>query len=204
MGLECRIHREKHGCQWGLAKAGGRARSCVCVSVVVWSFHHAYGALIGSRGGSGLVALCPISGERRCPTANVTLLNLPDRVATSGCLVSQPPGLLTSPQTHLGVGERETPPCLCVLVVPAPWSWWWGGGGGGMLCHIFRGHKSAPELHVPTGISPPTPGELGPGRATGGRRSQGNVHKHLDVGLAKPSCKIATTWAGGGEAVTAI
>ena len=31
-----------------------------------------------------------------------------------GCLVSQPPRLLTIPEPHQGAGGREIPPCLCV------------------------------------------------------------------------------------------
>ena len=31
-----------------------------------------------------------------------------------GCLVSQPPRLLTKPEPHQGAGGREIPPCLCV------------------------------------------------------------------------------------------
>ena len=49
-------------------------------------------------------------------------MTLPHRhnwVPTFGCLVSQPPGLLTIPEPHQGAGEREIPLCLCVSVAGA-------------------------------------------------------------------------------------
>ena len=53
-----------------------------------------------------------------------------------GCLVSQPPILLTIPKPHQGAGGREIPPCLCVCRARSghvggsgP-----GGGGGGGQC----------------------------------------------------------------------
>ena len=46
-------------------------------------------------------------------------------VLTFGCLVSQLPRLLMIPKPHQGAGEREIPPCLCVLA-RAPRAW--GGG----------------------------------------------------------------------------
>ena len=47
-----------------------------------------------------------------------------DWVPPSGCLVSQPSRLLTTPVPHQGAGGREMPPCLCVCAR-------WGPAGGG-------------------------------------------------------------------------
>ena len=37
------------------------------------------------------------------------------RVSHPGCLVSQPPRMLTTPEPRQDATEREIPPCLCVL-----------------------------------------------------------------------------------------
>ena len=66
--------------------------------------------------GLGWVGLSLGLRLRRCPTACVTLPHRHHWVPTFGCLVSQPPRLLTIPKPHQGAGEMEILPCLCLSV----------------------------------------------------------------------------------------
>ena len=63
-------------------------------------------------GGVGLGWVVARTGGRFprpvCPSLTSTTGPYP------GCLVSQPPRLLTIPEPHQGAGGREIPPCLCV------------------------------------------------------------------------------------------
>ena len=74
----------------------------------------------GGGWGGGWVEL-----EGEGPTACASLPRRRQWASASGCLVSQPPTLLTIPEPHRGAGGREIPPCLRVL-----WARVWGGGGG--------------------------------------------------------------------------
>ena len=65
-------------------------------------------------------------------------------VPTSGCLVSQPPRLLTVPEPHQGTGKREIQPCLYVF--SACQGSLWGAQGQGTVAH---------RCYSPAGCGPP-------------------------------------------------
>ena len=71
------------------------------------------------------------SRQRRCPTASMTFPDWLAWVPPSGCLVSQPPRLLATPEPRQDAGEREILPCLWVSVAHAP------AGGRGSSGHTI-------------------------------------------------------------------
>ena len=75
------------------------------------------------RGVFGLVwisAAAKAVTHGQCARTSLARLGIP-----LGCLISQPPRLLTIPVPRQGADERETPPCLYM------WARVLGGGGGG-------------------------------------------------------------------------
>ena len=86
--------------------------------------------------------------------AGVTFPRWRDRVPTSGCLVSQPPRLLTIPEPRQGAGEKEIPLYMCVSVAHAPR----GGASGHTMgwCLALLWGGVAPPYGV-VGCPPPLP-----------------------------------------------
>ena len=62
------------------------------------------GEVVARTGGGSPRPVCPSLTSTTGPYA--------------GCLVSQPPRLLTTPEPHQGAGGREIPPCPCVSTAP--------------------------------------------------------------------------------------
>ena len=71
--------------------------------------------------GLGWVVACTGGGLPRSVCLSLTGSTGP----YPGCLVSQPPRLLMTPEPHQGAGGREMLPCLCVCAC-------WGPGVGGL------------------------------------------------------------------------
>ena len=103
---------------------GGSLLVSVCLVWVVLAT-----CLPGGGGGTPLLLRCTVrlglgSRQRRCPTACVTLPRRRDWVPPFGCLVSQPPRLLTVPKPHEGAGG-------------------WGGGGWAMKKYVWASSMTA-------------------------------------------------------------
>ena len=105
----------------------------------------------------GWVSACIGGGFPRpvCPSLTSTTRSNP------GCLVSQPPRLLTIPEPHQGAGEREIPPCLCVCCARPR-----ACGGFRAQLHTFRFNRPAGLLSA-CGGGMCVPGAPGPSSGAG-------------------------------------
>ena len=83
------------------------------------------------------------------PTACASLPLRHDLVPTSGCLVSQPPRLLTVPKPHQGAGGRDTAVPVCVSHMPGEPLGGFRPQGQGTVAHLCSS---------PAGCGPPVGG----------------------------------------------
>ena len=65
-----------------------------------------------------------------------------------GCLVSQPPRLLTIPEPHQGAGGREIPPCLCVCRARSGQRGGFRALGQGTVAHLLSPLGCGPPVSV--------------------------------------------------------
>ena len=133
----------------------------------------------GAGGGVGLGWVVARTGggfpRPVCPSLTSTTGPYP------GCLVSQPPRLLTIPEPHQGAGGREILPCLCVCRARSGHA---GGSGHWVRAqlHTFCLHWAAVLLSV-CGGGMCVPGALGPSSREPYTKAAGGVCRWGDLRL---------------------